>query len=399
MIEKLTLIDWKSFENSEVYIEPLTFLIGVNASGKSNVIDAFGFLQQLALGVPIDDIANGIRGGKDWVVRDGKDCFTLSVDVRDDSCGVDYIYTVTIGIRTVGFEVFDESLGKKESIDGEEKMIVLYNTYSPKLDTLLKAVSLYTAKQGRRRRLDLYPSRSILSQLEGRDLADEVVNGVRFVADKLRNIFILDPMPQHMRDYSPLSSALKPDASNIAGVLAGMSGTDRKPLLDAISNYVRPLPERDIESVWAETVGRFGRDAMLYCEENWTDKKKLVLDARGMSDGTLRFIAIVMVLLIRPKGSLILVEEVDNGLHPSRAKELVRALKEIGMERGVDILCTTHNPVLIDQLGTDLIPSIAYLTRDRATGSTKINTFDEREDFVRLVASGSIGDHMAKGDL
>ena len=38
MITKLHLVNWKSFEDSTIYIDPLTFLIGTNASGKSNVL-------------------------------------------------------------------------------------------------------------------------------------------------------------------------------------------------------------------------------------------------------------------------------------------------------------------------------------------------------------------------
>ncbi|MCF7994391.1 MAG: ATP-binding protein [Chromatiaceae bacterium] len=45
-----------------------------------------------------------------------------------------------------------------------------------------------------------------------------------------------------------------------------------------------------------------------------------------MSDGTLRYdVAIVTALLTREPGSLLVIEEVDNGLHPSRAHLLVRA--------------------------------------------------------------------------
>ena len=62
------------------------------------------------------------------------------------------------------------------------------------------------------------------------------------------------------------------------------------------------------------------------------------------------FIAIVVALLTVAPHSLLLIEEVDNGLHPSRAKELVDMLKDLSRQRQVDVLCTTHNPVLLDEL-------------------------------------------------
>lgn len=45
MIKELTLENWKSFDKTTLYIDPLTVLIGLNASGKSNVLDALQFLQ------------------------------------------------------------------------------------------------------------------------------------------------------------------------------------------------------------------------------------------------------------------------------------------------------------------------------------------------------------------
>lgn len=92
-----------------------------------------------------------------------------------------------------------------------------------------------------------------------------------------------------------------------------------------VSSYVRPLPERDINKVISVPVGLIKSDAMLYCYEDWNPDQPV--DARGMSDGTLRFIAIVVALLTAAPHSLLLIEEVDNGLHPSRAKELVDMLK------------------------------------------------------------------------
>jgi predicted ATP-binding protein involved in virulence len=42
MIKQLTVKNWKSFEKATFYVDPLTILIGANASGKSNLLDAAG---------------------------------------------------------------------------------------------------------------------------------------------------------------------------------------------------------------------------------------------------------------------------------------------------------------------------------------------------------------------
>ena len=117
-----------------------------------------------------------------------------------------------------------------------------------------------------------------------------------------------------------------------------------------------------------------------------------------MSDGTLRFAAIVVALLTTKPNGLLIVEEVDNGLHPSRAKELIRVLKDISSERNVDVLCTTHNPVLISELGNEMIPFISYVGRDEK-GDSHIRLLEEKENLAKLMASGNVGDLMINDRL
>ena len=100
-----------------------------------------------------------------------------------------------------------------------------------------------------------------------------------------------------MRGYSPLADKLDPDASNIAGVIAALPQEKQGEIEGVLTKYAGKLYERDIQRVYAETVGKFKTDAMLYCEEHWRDDiPPSTVDARGMSDGTLRFLAILTAL-------------------------------------------------------------------------------------------------------
>ena len=202
-----------------------------------------------------------------------------------------------------------------------------------------------------------------------------------------------------MLDYSHLSERLNPDSGNIAGLLAGMNPEEQERVERELTKYVCRLPEKDIKRIWAEKVGRFESDAMLYCEEEWMNGEKIEIDARSMSDGTLRFIAIVVALLTGKAGSLLVIEEVDNGLHPSRAEELVNVLKTLGEKAQTDIICTTHNPVLIDALGNEMIPFISYVTRSDETGCSIVNLLEDKKNLAKLMASGSVGDMMTEDAL
>lgn len=396
MIEELKLTNWKSFGESTLYIEPLTFIIGFNSSGKSNILDALSFLSNLSKGVTIDEAARATRGGEEWLLRMGTSSSTLELKIHDDDSNADYLYQMEICRNDSKFEVCREKLVKQTT----GTQILLLETDDRNAESRLLSSTSYTGNRGRRRKIEeVFCDRMPLYQIASKNITNEVERGMTFVLQKLRNIFVFNPIPSLMRNYVPLQTELKEDASNIAGVLAGIHEFQRIPVLERIAQYVRNLPERDIVRIWTETVGLFGKDAMLYCKEKWTNDTELTLDAKGMSDGTLRFIAIVTALLTLPKNTLLLIEEVDNGLHPSRATELVTALKTIGNERSIDVICTTHNPYLIDALGSEMIPCISYIKRDGNTGNSTICLLDEHENLFNIMASGSIGMSMANGRI
>ena len=82
----------------------------------------------------------------------------------------------------------------------------------------------------------------------------------------------------------------------------------------------------------------------------------------------------------------------------STAKELVDMLKDLSRQRQVDVLCTTHNPVLLDELGNKMIPFISYVTRDEH-GDSHVNLLEEKENLAKLMASGTIGRMMVNDKI
>lgn len=407
MIQELILCNWKSFEDARLNIDPLTFVIGTNASGKSNILDAFLFLLRIANGQQIKAAINGetgippLRGGLDWVFRMGQTECKIGVVINTERKEI--LYKYIINLRKTddfnGCEIISEQLILNNRNNPRMAEKQLFYTGRENTGEAVIPVYFYTGKRGSQRRIDMNRAYSILSQVENLNVTKDVRDAAKVVCENLKKIFILDPIPNHMRVYSQLSETLSTDAANIAGVLAALSPDRKDEVERELTNYIRPLPEKDINKIWAETVGRFDTDAMLYSEEGWTPQTMTTIDARGMSDGTLRFISIVTALLTGKEKSLLIIEEIDNGLHPSRAKELVNVLNELGRSRQIDILCTTHNPALIDALGNSMIPFISYVKRNPQTGASEIELLEEKTNLAKLMAGGSVGDLMVQGRI
>ncbi len=408
MIKQLNIHNWKSFGEAQLFIDPLTILIGTNASGKSNILDALTFLRGLAGGRQITSIVNGdslegngIRGGMEWMIKRGeRRCKLELVLVFPPEPSTDYHFVIELEmIDDKRIEIVSESLTRiKIRANSVQKHKKLYYTSDENVENASIATYFSTGTQGRGKRFDARRSISILSQSKSLSLTKEVQEGVDLVLKSLNRIFVFDPIPSTIRNFSRLSDTLAADGSNIAGVLAALNPKHKEWTEGLLSDYLSQLPEKDIVRVWTEPVGKFGTDAMLYCEEEWKPSgKQFIVDARGMSDGSLRFLAVMTAILTAEPESLLVIEEIDNGLHPSRANLLVKFLKEIGFNRSIDIICTTHNPALLNAFGNEMVPFISTVYRDSETGDSRIKLLEEVDHLSRLMARGKVGSLLEKG--
>lgn len=390
MIKSLSLTNWKSFGTSTLWIDSLTFIIGTNSAGKSNLVDALAFLAYIADGNKISDIS--MRGGIEGLIRRNEKDASLSIVLLEGN--YEYTYEISVSLEGKELVLSGERLSMK-SEDGKET--TLFFTENSEGTSIL--AYFQKSKKSLTKGIPVRRDVAIISQVPNLNVIKEIKEVCKIVSNSLKSIFVLDPKPDKMRGYTPLSDTLSSDCDNIAGVIAGLPEDKKKTFEETLTNYVRPLPEKDLIRIWAEPIGLFKTDAMLYCAEEWIDGEVIEFDARSMSDGTLRFIAIITALLSAKKGSTLVIEEVDNGLHPSRAGELVMALKQLSAEKGIDIICTTHNPVLIDALGPEMLPFISYVSRSEFTGTSEINLLEDTPHLLKLLANYTPGGLMTKGYL
>lgn len=399
MIRSVRLQNWKSFEDATLELDELTVLIGLNASGKSNALDALAFLHRTVGGRDLtaalegDELEKGVRGGVEWAATRGENAATLEVTVTatNGEAAADYVYTLTVEL-VPRVQVRSESLRRRR-----KSVVSLFGTDELEAESAAVPVRLYNGKAGVRR--DLRRTTSVLSQLAAMELREEIREGVDAVVGALRGVFVLDPQPARIRSFAPLSESLRSDGSNVAGVLAGLPQERKNAIELRLAHYLGKLAEPDILAAWAEPVGKFNSDAMLYCRERFGGRQPVEVDARGMSDGTLRFVAILTALLTRPRGSLLVVEEIDNGLHPSRASLLLAMLTETHEETGVDVLVTTHNASFLDALPPELIPAVVVARRSPQSGASEFVVMETVANLPKLLALGPLGRAAVTGAL
>src|SRR5947209_8593644 len=103
MLKRVKIQGYKSLEDVEVHLQPLSILFGPNAVGKSNFLDALQLLSRIATsttlkdaftppyrGAPLESFTFGINGMKDVLVKE-KATFSIEVDIEISSSTIDKV--------------------------------------------------------------------------------------------------------------------------------------------------------------------------------------------------------------------------------------------------------------------------------------------------------------------
>ncbi|MEI9892907.1 MAG: AAA family ATPase [Chthoniobacter sp.] len=211
----------------------------------------------------------------------------------------------------------------------------------------------------------------------------------------MQNILFLDPMPQRMRSPSfSDDKKLRGDGSNLSSTLFSLCGNASTK--QAVLDFVKDLPEQHITDVKFLHGPR--NDVLVQLEETFGGSKQL-RDATLLSDGTLRVLAMAAALLAAPEYATVVMEEIDNGIHPSRAGTLLKNVEKIAEKRRLAVLITSHNPALLDALPESAVPNVVFCYRDPDQGDSRLVRLEDLPNYPDLVARGPLGRLVTQGVL
>jgi len=409
MLQKLTIESFKSYENAELELSPLTVLIGSNASGKSNALEALRLLSWIAEGNKLNAVKYAIQEGAAVVrgrVRDlpngGKESFSIGCRATlTTSIGSPNSYD-HFSIKLKASED-DELYILDERITGKNSAVPLYEVVGKEKDSghdLLVAYNNF-ARGGIKPKVACTDQQAVFIQLESsarysinHKTSQKVIPAVSERLQRwLGGITFLDPSPPAMREYSfKTESSLRQDGSNISGVLFNICSTSDG--MKSVLSFIKSLPEQDIREISFLETPR--GEVMIKLEEAF-GRDRSWFDASLLSDGTLRVLSIAAALLSADEGALVVIEEIDNGVHPSRARMLLERISDVADSRKLKVLISTHNPALLDALPQKAIGDVVFCYRDPDSGSSRLVKLDQIEYFPEIVSHGHLGDLMTRG--
>ena len=407
------LNDFKNFADAELNLfEPLTVLLGRNGSGKTNLIEGIELLATLAHGTPFNEVTDvdrggtfEVRGGMRSCIRFGENTlgmrfYRASILFDGRKRSVDYFITISARGRN------DVQLSAEKLRIGDRVLFDATNSGSD-----LMEVRFDNFSRGRNPSCQVSASRSVLSRYEEiirnsqanstkLRAATRAIGGVRAY---LHRAHIFDPQPKAMREYARAESdpKLLRGGANLSAVLYALRGgdTEQESALRRITETIQQIPEEPFMEIgFAETSLGDVMVGFVPAEGNGANGGRLI-DARVLSDGTLRMLAIVTALETVSESSRIVIEEFDNGLHPSRARLLVRTLAETASRRKLNVLVTTHNPAFMDALEESQLDGVLICHGDESGGGSRVTRLGDMDIAGTLGLRGGLGDFVTRGAL
>ncbi len=407
MIRKLTIRGFKSIKEAEIPLGPFTVFIGPNASGKSNILEAIRVVQGLALGYPVRDVLDGrqeeatrarwpgVRGGSRYaafVPAEGsttQSTLELGVEVGEGVAWRGWTVAVdpTAGIVTA------------ESLHGLAKERAYYDAPAPQVEPRKDALVVQVdrgpgAKGGRRSIGPVSHSLSVLTQFRGLVAGTESNEKIGLeVARALGDLQFLDPSPDNLRDYSqPGARRLGERGERFASVVETISKDEAS--RKAFVGWLESLTPTHISDLhfFRTDLG----EVMFGVKENGLP---VPIPAKPLSDGTLRFAVIAAALFQPDPPTMLLVEEVENGVNATRLHLLADLLRQLSAKARPQVLVTTHSPLLLAYLPEEAYENVIWCWRDEEDGSTCAMPITQVPHFKDVIARTPLGELFAKGWL
>jgi predicted ATPase len=101
------------------------------------------------------------------------------------------------------------------------------------------------------------------------------------------------------------------------------------------------------------------------------------IPAHAISEGTMLALGLLTVLMNPNQPNLVLLDDVEQGLHPKAQRELITVFKEIIQDNNnLQIIFSTHSPYIVDEL----TPSQVHVLSNTNSGFTLSKRLDEHPD-------------------
>jgi predicted ATPase len=361
-LKKVFIKNFKSLHDCEIDIGKLNVVVGANASGKSNLIEAFRLLRKIY--VEKDSFPFLEWWGYDNVVWQRKEELSLTIGLLFNIEKRDVFFEIICTGAGGKFQILKEVLDVKGYVRFEKEGELIVIIHNPDfIDDVIKNPLKYEAspKKAKLKKLKSQLSKEIRYQVDFEEKllefffnypaiyyerefeAGKSVSLIQILFDTAKDsiiesfskLSILSPLNiRSMKSPQPFrrEETLKEDGTNIASVYHTIYLKEGKIPEEIYNPFTMVFPKIDVRPHITDD----GRVMIKFFEDG------LELLPPNTSDGFYKILTVLIAIYLKPP--LLIIDEIENSLHPSTL-ELILDTIGIGDTQAI---ITTHSPVVVD---------------------------------------------------
>ncbi len=388
MLTRIHIQGYKSLHDCNVRLKPLTALVGANASGKSNVLDALQLLSRIAVGPtlkdafeppyrgkPLESFTLGCEGLKGLLARE-RLVFSIEADLhlsdsvveavereirvlrqpgRDSASGDRRTHSARVRMRDLRYRIAVEMIPRTGALRVCDEYLAALNrkgepTRKPRpfLERQGDKVHLRHEGQSHPTYIDRFLDRSILSMPHYAPHHPHLAAARRELEGWL--FFYFEPR-ERMRAASPVKETRHIGAmgEDLASFLNTLKASDPGRFMGVEKALRSLIPSMEGIDVEISDIG----EVEIRLRENG-----VAVPARVVSEGTLRMLGLLALAGANETPTLVGFEEPENGIHPQRIELVAELLRTRQLLEPAQYIVTTHSPILPDRLPEDSLYAV-----------------------------------------
>lgn len=381
LINRLKVSGLLSFgpKGIDLPLQPLNILIGPNGSGKSNLLEVLSLLRASPTKLP--EPVKEMGGVREWLWKGSKSerAATIDVVINYPKGKMPIRHVLQVTEHGERFEVTDERIENERPHAGEQDPYFYYRFQNGH-----PALNDFSEKRRGLRRENVRPEESILSQV--RD--PESYPALHWLQDQYERIrlyrsWTFGPSAAIRREQSAQgrSDVLSDGGENVALVLSKIRSRVKHELIESLRKLFDGIQDIHL------TID--GGNVLLFLEETGGRE----IPATRLSDGTLRYLSLLAILLHPEPPPLVAIEEPELGLHPDIMPHIAELL--VNASARTQVVVTTHSRMLVDAL-TDRPASVVVCAK--ADGESKLERLDPQA-LSAWLDKYTLGTLWSKGEL
>lgn len=405
LIHRVKLSGFLSFGPGglDLTMEPLNVLIGPNGSGKSNFLEAIGLLKSAPRDISEPFGRDGI-GEWLWKGQGAPGAIRIEATVDDPRIG-DLRHSLELSDRGGRPVVTDERVEPSKEHLGEREALSYYRP--PRDEQVASVIEQSKRESEEKSRMlrpgswshprvmahfragavefaqDFQPDESLLSCAANADYPalwylQEQYKGIRLYREWLFGPSTALRQTQSAHDRTDF---LAEGGANLALVLSHFRGPTKRKLVETLQE----LFDGVVDITCPVTSG----SVSLFLEENGGRQ----IPASRLSDGTLRYLCLLAILLHPAPPPLVAIEEPELGLHPDVVAKVAELL--VDASQRTQLVVTTHSRMLVDALSDH--PS-SVVVCEKEGGESRFARLDDAR-LKTWLDDYSLGDLWSSGEI